>query len=48
MTIKLIKDGGIKILSKESGLIKGLFTNGWTELKTTEKVKKSKTKTQSE
>lgn len=33
MTIKLTKSGGVKILSKESGLIKRLLADGWKELK---------------
>jgi len=43
MTIKLTKDEGVKILSKESGLIEGLLADGWVELK---EPKKKPTKTE--
>lgn len=39
MTVKLIKNGGMKLLSKESGLIDRLIAEGW-ELQTEEKKEK--------
>jgi hypothetical protein len=40
MKVRLTKDGGVKILSKESKLIKILLAEGWKE----EKPAKSKKK----
>jgi hypothetical protein len=38
--IKLTKDGGVKVLSKESGLIAKLLEEGWEEVKAPKKKKK--------
>lgn len=43
MSIKLTKNGGVKILSEESGLIKRLRAEGWTELKEENGGKSAKT-----
>ena len=42
MTIKLTKDGGLKILSKESKLIERLLAEGWKEDKPIKKESKKK------
>jgi len=40
MSITLTKDGGTKILSKESGLVEKLLADGWVEPKPKPKKKK--------